>query len=327
MGSFYRTALSALARSGAVCVLLALPSNAAQKICQRPDSQSAPAPVSSKADRPISDKWAVVVGLSKFNDPSIQCQFGAKDAQDFADYLVRDAHFASDHVHTLLDAAASREKILVEFGEFLPRVTTPDDLVVVFISTNGSAKSQDKGEFNYLVAHDTDKNNLFGSGIAMQELANMIKQRINADRLVLIVDSSYSGAAIGAKGLFRTTSDPPFSGPIILVSSSTDQNSWDSTRYANSIFTRCLIDSLHKNQNFCGAFNYLRNQVQMEVMMDHHGTRQTPILRNGFGDVILSEPATSPRPAPKTGSTKTSGKTQTGSGSTTLRQTLQKKSE
>jgi uncharacterized caspase-like protein len=281
-------------------MLLAGPSIAAEKICQNPDSVPAPAPASAEANRPISDKWAVVVGLSKFKDPSSQCQFGAKDAQDFTDYLIRDAHFAPDHVHTLLDAAATREKILVEFGVFLPRVTNPDDLVVVFISTNGSPKSQDLAGVNYLVAYDTDQSNFFGSGIPMQDLADMIKKRINADRLVLILDSSYSGAAIGGTGLFRNPSESPASEPIVLASASVNQNSFDSIHYKNSVFTKYLIESLRQNQKLSMAFNRLRTQVMEEVLSDRQAQQSPTIMSQpGAANLILSAPASSPRPAPK----------------------------
>ncbi|MFN8555483.1 MAG: hypothetical protein U0103_28795, partial [Candidatus Obscuribacterales bacterium] len=37
----------------------------------------------------VQDKWAVVIGLQEFADPSIpRLHFSAKDARDFYDYLV-----------------------------------------------------------------------------------------------------------------------------------------------------------------------------------------------------------------------------------------------
>ena len=38
-------------------------------------------------DRPIRDKWALVVGISDFKDKRLTLHYSAKDAEDFAGYL------------------------------------------------------------------------------------------------------------------------------------------------------------------------------------------------------------------------------------------------
>ena len=99
------------------------------KTAQSPAQVESPA--SATVPRPNQDKWAVVVGLSRFRDPLNKCQYGSQDAQDFTNYLVHDAHFAKDHVHTLIDTQATRDNVMRELGEvFLPQVTKPDDLVL-----------------------------------------------------------------------------------------------------------------------------------------------------------------------------------------------------
>jgi hypothetical protein len=96
---------------GFASTILAGPSLADEKIKQ--NGQGMPfLPVSAGSGRPIKDKWAVVVGVSKFKDPANKCPFGAKNARDFADYLVHEAHFAPDHVHLLLDDQATRVNIM-----------------------------------------------------------------------------------------------------------------------------------------------------------------------------------------------------------------------
>src|SRR6185369_9538657 len=37
-----------------------------------------------RINRPIKDKWALVIGISKFKDPTINLQYASKDAKDFA---------------------------------------------------------------------------------------------------------------------------------------------------------------------------------------------------------------------------------------------------
>ena len=63
-------------------------------------------------DKPVTDKWALVVGISKFSDPSLNLRYPAKDAQDFYNYLVTKGNFARDHVRLLLNEKATKENIL-----------------------------------------------------------------------------------------------------------------------------------------------------------------------------------------------------------------------
>ncbi|MBI4534349.1 MAG: caspase family protein, partial [Candidatus Melainabacteria bacterium] len=49
----------------------------------------------------VADKWALVIGISRFKDPSVKLKYASKDAKDFYDYLVSQAHFAPDHVKLL----------------------------------------------------------------------------------------------------------------------------------------------------------------------------------------------------------------------------------
>lgn len=157
-------------------------------------------------DTPVEDKWALIVGISKFTDSHLDLKFPAKDASDFANYLINEAHFASDHVHLLTDENATKERILTELGDrWLPRVAHANDLVVIFISSHGSPSTMDVVGTNYVVAYNTDVNRLYATGLPMQELTSAIKERVHARRVVLILDACHSGAARTAKGLTRTT--------------------------------------------------------------------------------------------------------------------------
>jgi hypothetical protein len=111
----------------------------------------------SGATKTIADKWALVVGISNFEDPTINLKFAAKDATDFANYLSQTAGFKKDHIRLLTNDAATREGIIQSMGtKWLGRLAAPDDLVVVYVSSHGSPANDDTG-VNFLVAHDTDK--------------------------------------------------------------------------------------------------------------------------------------------------------------------------
>src|SRR5262249_43387796 len=96
-----------------------------------PEQRSAePSGAVANPNRPVTDKWALVVGISKFADPTLNLKYAAKDARDFADYLIRNEHFAADHVKVLVDEQATEKRIMSELGsKWLPHVAHPDDLV------------------------------------------------------------------------------------------------------------------------------------------------------------------------------------------------------
>lgn len=261
----------------------------------------------SERKSPIRDKWALVIGISKFQNPKLNLKYADKDAQDFKDYLVNDGHFSADHVKLLLNENASREEILKTLGDsWLPHVVLPGDLVVIYMSTHGSPSSFDVKGVNYLVAHDTKVDSLYATGIAIQDLVRIIKGRINTDRIVMILDACHSGSAEmpGGKGIVRAANVDAAAllqgvGQIVVASSDINQRSWEFKNKPNGVFTYYLIESLRKAGkygNLLEAFNSAKEQVQAEVLKER-GVLQKPVLKSKWTDdkLELAVPAAEPR--------------------------------
>ncbi len=270
--------------------------------------QTVQIPVSfdGSADRPIKDKWALAIGVSNFKDPSINLKYAAKDATDFSNFLVSNQRFKSDHVKLLTNEQATREDIIGMLGDkWLGKVAKKDDLVLVYISSHGSSSMDAAGGVNFLVAHDTNKNSLLGTGIPMQWLTKMIKEQVKSDRVILVLDVCHSGAAAqGGKALFRIAGMAPEqlsigSGQMVLCSSLAEQVSWESKTYENSVFTRRLIEALQVNKDkttILEAYRQLKFLVESEVLRDR-ANLQTPVLWNkdwvGKDPILAIEPAPS----------------------------------
>lgn len=276
---------------------------------QRAGTKSLETRLPEKADRPIKDKWAVIIGINNFKDPTIpQLQFPAKDASDFADFLVQKGNFARDHVLLLTNENATRDNIRDAIGgNWLPRRVEKDDLVLIFASTHGSPKELDVAGENFLVAYDSDPQNLYVTGIRFSDLAPEIKERTGCDRVVLLLDACNSGAAsVGGKGLVRTSNFDVAAlageGQIVISSSASNQRSFESKRYKNGVFTRQLIDALQvkpQNTSLNEAFNRLKEQVETEVRFDRQ-LEQTPVMRSRWsgGELILLAVPAGPRSVP-----------------------------
>ncbi len=275
-----------------------------EEVSPRADEKGSP---TTKAN-PIEDKWAFVVGVSKFARPGIDLKYSAKDARDLASYLVKEANFAPDHVKLLVDEQATKERVLAELGDkWLPRLAHPNDLVLIFISTHGSPSQADLEGLNYLVMHNTDPGSLYATGLPLSDLAAAVKHRVHSNRVVLIIDACHSGAADTAKGLGRvgnvdSASLAQGTGQLIICSSQPNQVSWESKRYPNGVFTHQLIEALRGQSGkitLSQAFEKLKDSVQTEVLQDR-SELQTAVLKSKWSgnDLIISAPPAKPRPVP-----------------------------
>ena len=260
---------------------------------------------------PIKDKWALLVGISKFQNSSMNLKYAAKDAADFRDFLVSKCNFAPDHIKLVTDEAATKDRILDILGDsWLPRVALPEDLVLIFISSHGSPSSMDVAGVNYLVAHDTNPDKLFTTGIPIQHLAATIKERVHSNRVLVILDACHSGgAAEASKGIRRVgnvdaAAVAQGAGSIVICSSSRNESSWEAKSKPNGVFTSALMESLKSggsSTKLRDAFNTLKDKVQQQVVAER-GVTQTPVLEATKWkgeDLILSAVPAAPRPAPK----------------------------
>ena len=262
----------------------------------------APPQTSSSVGGPVRDKWALIVGISRFQNPQISLRYAAKDAQDFYQYLTTKGNFAADHVKILTNEQATQRRILSELGDrWLPRVAAPEDLVVIYISSHGSSSDIDVDADNFIVAYDTDPNDLYTTGLDMQDLARIIKRRVHAKRVAVFLDACHAGAVTpDAKGLTRTprvdaNQISQGSGQLVICSSQSSQASWELKDLPNSVFTKYLIQGLQlngPNTRLSQAFKYMAENVQNTVLRER-GVLQNPVLRsqwNGDELVVAAKP-------------------------------------
>lgn len=140
---------------------------------------------------------------------------------------------------------------------------------------------------NYIIAHDSEPDDLYTTAIEMQDLVSTVARRVHAKRLVFFLDSCHSGAAnAGAKGIKRTTNIdlekvPLGTGQIVISSSQSDQVSWELKDLPNGAFTYCLLDVLRKQQEAAvpEVFTKLQDRVQQTVLRER-GVLQTPVLKS-----------------------------------------------
>src|SRR5262249_8230118 len=144
------------------------------------------------------------------------------------------------------------------------------------------------------------KGSLYATGVPMQDLSKIVKDRVHSDRVVMLLDACHSGAASPAgKGIVRQSNFDAEqivqgTGQLVICSSEPAQTSWESSKYPNGVFTHYLIEGLRKNGDktpLGSAFSFMKDQVQQEVLKDR-GELQTPVLKSRWegSDLLLAVP-------------------------------------
>lgn len=270
-----------------------------------------PAYAQDGVNKPITDKWAVVVGISKFAKSDMNLRYPSKDARDFYNYLVTKGNFAPDHIKLITDEKATKARIVDVLGDsWLPRVALPEDLVVIFISSHGSGSDMDIRGSNFICAHDTNPEKLYTTGIDMKTITDIVRDRVHSERVLLVLDTCHSGAANSeSKGLQRQSNADAEAiaagtGQMVICSSSRDQVSWEGKSMQNSVFTRSLIDAFDAkgaSAPVSEVFENMKDKVEEQVVRER-GVMQTPVMSAAKWSgkaLILGAVPSKPRKAPR----------------------------
>lgn len=213
------------------------------------------------------DRWAVVVGISRYQHAEQNLRFAAEDARSVSKALQEHCGFQPDHIKLLLDEEATATNLRSALGTWLPRVAGRGDLVVIYYSGHGSpdldTNVTEDGIRKYLVTYDADPEDLFGTAVPMDDLSSALL-RLRSERTVLLLDSCFSGGALGAAGapLPRTfhKANQDFGGKItggfldtlalsgrgraVLSACSPAEKSFEYGDLQHGIFTHFLVEGL-----------------------------------------------------------------------------------
>jgi hypothetical protein len=248
----------------------------------------------------VGQKWALVVGVSRFNSENgaSPLQYADSDATAFAAAL-RDpgiGRFPSEQVMLLTNDQATTPMIKARLNT-IARRAKPEDLVVVYISTHGSARSDDLRRVSYLLTYDTNvtsRDLIFGSALPMVEISGILGSRCVAQRTVAIFDTCHSGAAEPGQALSSQDLDRlrEGAGRYILSSCQADQLAYEAD--GNGYFTASLIRHLGDRRG-CVRLSELFTRVQQDVadtVQKKHGKEQRPIMAKSesAAEIVIGTP-------------------------------------
>jgi len=262
------------------------------------EAERAVIPVQAPLSPYVREKYALIVGIGTFRDETIpRLQYAAKDARDFAAALKDPAHghFRPANVVLLTDADATREAILNAMQNLFLQAHE-DDLVVIYVSSHGSSRSQDQGlgGSGYIVTYDSAQKKIWNNAIEYQNFAQKTSL-IKARRKVTFLDTCYSGQASGGEkaldiddgGVDDRTAKMFASneGSFVITSSNSTEQSWESEKVRNSYFTHFLIEALSRGKEpptLKQVFGYLSAKVS-ETVLRERDKQQHPQIQPPAG--------------------------------------------
>jgi len=266
----------------------------------------------SPLSRTIREKWALVVGIGQFQDSKNIPALGhtVDDAKGFAALLAdqQGGRFKRENIVQLLNEQATLLGIRTAIGQIREKAK-PDDLVVLYMASHGSPRSSDPNGVSYVIVNDTRLDSaasLYATSLQMIDLVQLLRRDVQARRVVLILDTCYSGDATGSRGV-----TPPLHSPagapsvfsaaldgfandgarVVMSASRAEQQSWESNSLQHGYFTYFLLEALRQNQGLTPLgkiFETVRDNTAAAVHKDHPNAEQTPTVQeNADGAAIV----------------------------------------
>ncbi len=272
---------------------LVLATPASRGLSAIPDSAS-PSETPIVRAGPVKQKWALVIGISRFADRSVpSLRFTTADASGIADAL-KDPNigrFPPANVHVLTDEQATTKNIKEQLN-WIAQHAEPNDLVLIYVATHGTPRTLDSaGGANYLVTYDSEisagngynEDALYATAYPMVELANAVATRMKSLRTAVILDTCYSGGSTksNAPGTPIPNSAPSNqmlkhmadgTGRIVLAASGVNEESLESPDLKHGYFTYFLLQALQKSNGrtpLSHVFAAVAQEVSQRVSTQH----------------------------------------------------------
>jgi uncharacterized caspase-like protein len=249
--------------------------------------------------------WALVVGVSKYQDSSLDLGYAASDASNFYKWLVSPTGggYSKDKVTILLNEDATLKEMRSAVRDL--EKSLPEEMAIVYVSGHG-APEDELSDVLYFLPHDADADNLAETGYKMSNFMADLKDYVSADNMILFMDACHSGGMGKVYGRDSTrqgralkvvektkkemvsrvnsgVSGLATKGVFLMTASREDQVSWEDSRFNGGVFTHFLLrglegaaDSSTRDQPTDGLItiselaNYVSAEVQRETKRKQH---------------------------------------------------------
>jgi len=233
----------------------------------------------------LSDRWALIVGVSNYKDTNIRdLNYADKDASSFYNSLIENCRFKKEQIKILQNENATYENIRKSISGWLFKNAQKNDKIIIFFSGHGyrdldNNDDEDDGFDEFLIPFDYQSSDI-SSAIRDDEFAYWINS-LRTENILLVLDSCFSGGAAKAKGIINENisikgdvkidnfakdifGEVPRAGVSLLGASKAEQISFEEPKLKMGIFTYFLIDSMDKKSDM-----NLDNKITIKELFDN----------------------------------------------------------
>ncbi len=290
-GSYCRKTVSAIL--AAVClVAFSYPAKALlpgkPKAKNTPAARPQPKPTTKSTfdiPGPIRDKWAIIIGVGSFHDPTINpLRYAVKNATDLAGVLkdTTCGHFAPDHVSTLTELKTTKYGIEnVLSSTWLGSKALPNDLVLLYVCTRTVPSRE--GDDIILLCADSEANDAASTGIPLKAMLLDLRRRLQSRNILCVLDTSpASETAYNAEIPMQPSIEDicKETGVSILSANLPELPSYESTVAPNSFFCSFFSLGLQVANGLTPLITlgeYVKQGVS-ELVDTQIGKKETPTL-------------------------------------------------
>jgi len=277
--------------------------------------------LSLNRDREVGRIWVVAIGVSKYQDSSIpSLGYADADARAIYDYFRDTFALPPNQIFLRTNEQATLREIKSILGTQLAgQANDPRDTVVLYFAGHGM-RDRVTGSFDpdglskYFLPYDTSRTDLYSTALEMDEVTNILR-RLVPERVVVLLDSCFSGAAGG-----RSPFDPrapgeraPISGEfldrmahvgkgrVVLTASGPDESAQESSDFGHGVFTYYLLEGLRGAADLNGdgeidvheIYGYVSGKVGKATRGKQNPKLKEPDL---VGQILIGRGAVHKRP-------------------------------
>ncbi|MGD0869007.1 MAG: polysaccharide deacetylase family protein [Bryobacteraceae bacterium] len=197
------------------------------------------------------ESWAVIIGINDYEHwPKLR--YAVNDANGIEEALTAKFGFKKENVRKLLNAEATRQRIMQVLGDELTdgSKVQREDRVFFFFAGHGATRTFEDGrQVGFIVPVDADQQNYVSTAISMTQIREA-SDLIPAKHVYFVMDSCYSGLAL-SRGSGAFAKDRSYLDEVtrraarqILTAGGADQQVADDGPNGHSVFTWALLQGL-----------------------------------------------------------------------------------
>lgn len=249
------------------------------------------------------NRWAIIVGISKYQDASLNLQYADRDAEKLYQLLRTPSggHFQEDFICKLTNKAATTGNIVRALRAFLKKPAR-EDLVIIYFACHG-APDPERPENVYILTHDTNPADIAGTALPVGDINRALRDTLHSEKVIILADTCHSaaiGGGIRSRAIDESTAlinrylqdiSTARGGTALLTSAEAREVSFEDKKWGggHGVFTYYLLQGLKgeadvNNNGFVTVgelFEYVRENVKHATNHKQHPSIGTnPFDRN-----------------------------------------------